>query len=240
MKLLLSVTLVATVLFSSCHYINEKKIGGNGNIKKETRTADSFSGVDVSGAIELIIVQDSIRKIEIETDENLQQYIDVRTVGNELIIETKDGYNLESSHRVKAYVSSPVFNSISVSGACTVKSSNQISSDSPLRISISGASRVQLDARNPEIDGDLSGASELTLRGQARDVTLEASGSSQIEAFDLMAENAFVDLSGASNANVFASVKLRADASGASGVRYRGNAPSVQSDVSGAGFVRKD
>ena len=55
---------------------------------------------------------------------------------------------------------------------------------------------------------------------------------------DLLTENTRVDISGASSADVFASVKLDVQASGASGVKYRG-AAAVTQDVSGASNVKK-
>jgi hypothetical protein len=51
--------------------------------------------------------------------------------------------------------------------------------------------------------------------------------------------NAHVKLSGASGAEVFASVKLDANASGASHVKYKGNPAEVGQSVSGAASVKK-
>jgi hypothetical protein len=65
---------------------------------------------------------------------------------------------------------------------------------------------------------------------------MHGSGASEFRCFDLMAESADVNVSGASNADVFASVNLKAEASGASNIRYKGK-PSVSSNTSGAGNV---
>ena len=54
-----------------------KRIHGNGNIKTETRTALEFNSIDVSGSIDVIVRQDSVRSIKVETDENLLEYIQV-------------------------------------------------------------------------------------------------------------------------------------------------------------------
>jgi len=239
MKRLLFFFLICGLTFSACRYITGEHIDGNGTIKREARTAGSFSEVDVSGAIDLIVQQDAVSKVEIETDENLLQYIDVRMEGDQLVISARNGYDLDPTSSVKAYVSAPEIKAIEASGACKVRSTNQLSSNSSITISLSGASTGVIDARCPEVKSDISGASQITLRGQTKDARLEASGSSRIEAFDLLAENSVVDISGASHANVFASVKLDAEASGASGVRYRGNAQEVRSDASGASSVKK-
>jgi len=53
-----------------------------------------------------------------------------------------------------------------------------------------------------------------------------------------MAENTQVELSGAGDAQVFASVKLDVRVSGAADVKYKGNA-TVSQSVRGAGSVKK-
>ncbi|MEO5562502.1 MAG: hypothetical protein ABIR18_03685, partial [Chitinophagaceae bacterium] len=59
--------LVSTISFllSSCHFFGEE-IGGNGNVISETRQASSFTIVDVGGAIDLHVKQDSTYSVRIE------------------------------------------------------------------------------------------------------------------------------------------------------------------------------
>ncbi len=223
---------------SSCSYFSGERVKGNGNVKKESRTVGSFTKVGVSGAIDLIVTQDSTRSVVIEADENLLQYIEVDEGGSGLHISSKNGYNLDPSGSIKVYVSSPAFTALDASGACSIRSENQLSGGSELSIELSGASNAHLDVKCPSISAGLSGASKLTIAGETKDMSLDASGSSNIEAFDLLSENADVELSGASHADIFASISIKADASGASGVRYKGNA-SVKSDASGASTIEK-
>jgi hypothetical protein len=103
---------------------------------------------------------------------------------------------------------------------------------------MSGASSAKLDLKTPKVTVDLSGASKITLKGQTKDFMVEGSGASSIKGYDLMAENTFVKLSGASNADVFASVKLDVHVSGASDLDYKGN-PAVTKEVSGASSAKK-
>jgi hypothetical protein len=48
-----------------------------------------------------------------------------------------------------------------------------------------------------------------------------------------------VEISGAGSAQVFASVRLNAEVSGAGSVDYKGGAPAVDQHVSGAGSVHR-
>ncbi len=214
------------------------KVRGNGTIKTESRTAGTFTGVDVGGNIDLYVKQDSARSIKIEADENLMQYIEVKMEGEKLMIQPKDGYNLSGSKHIKVYVSSPVFREIEASGACDIIGENVLTSTDEIAIDVTGASNAELELKAPKISIDMTGASDVKLKGQTKDLHIEASGASHAKCYELLSENADVDVTGASSAEVFASIKLNADASGASDVRYKGNATVTQS-TSGAGSVKK-
>ena len=71
MKRFFVLSLLSVIVLSSCDQMFAKHIRGNGNIKTETRAAVEFNSIDVSGNIDVIIKQDSVRSIKIETDENL-------------------------------------------------------------------------------------------------------------------------------------------------------------------------
>ena len=105
-------------------------------------------------------------------------------------------------------------------------------------IDVSGASEIKLDIKAPRINSQISGASSAVLTGETKDFVASGSGASHYRCFDLLTENTAVDISGACNADVFASVKLDVQASGASGVKYKG-AAAITQDLSGASGIKK-
>lgn len=238
MKLFFAVAFFVPVIFMSCHYLNHDKIRGNGNIKTENRSAGTFTAVDVSGNIDLYIKQDSAHSVRVEADENLMEYIIIRTEGDKLIVEPQDGYNLSGSKDIKVYVSSPVFRRLEASGACDIIGENKITSAEAIDIDLSGASDVKLELKAPKVEAKLSGAGSVELRGETKEFSVSGSGSSDIKCIELMAENVDVHITGAGDAEVFASVKLDVSVSGAGSVKYRGNA-MVSKSISGAGSVKK-
>jgi Putative auto-transporter adhesin, head GIN domain len=239
MKKFLPFLLVAVLaVAASCQNVFRDKIKGNGNIKIESRTAGIFSSVDVSGNIDLYVKQDSACNVKVEADENLMNYIMIRTEGDLLVIEPKDGYNLSGSKHIKVYVSSPVFKKLEASGACDIIGENKITSDEMISIDLSGASDAKLELKTPKVQAELSGAGSVELRGETKDFSVGGSGSSDIKCMELMAENVSIDISGAGDAEVFASIKLDVEVSGAGNVKYKGNA-TVNKSISGAGSVKK-
>jgi hypothetical protein len=238
MRNLLFVSLALLIIASGCREIFGKRIRGNGNIQSETRSSSSFNSVQVSGAIDVYVRQDSVNSIKVETDENLLQYVEVHNENGTLYIHESDGVNIRPSRSVKVYVAGPDFQRLKASGACKIISENKVNGSGTVEIDLSGASDVRMDLNAPKVNAELSGAGTIDLKGETKDFYVRGSGSTDIKCFDLKAENVEIRISGAGDADVFASVKLDVHVSGAGSVRYRGNA-SVNQKISGAGSVKK-
>jgi hypothetical protein len=229
----------AVLIFSSCHYLGGKRVNGNGNITTRDHTVGQFQRVEVSGAMQVYIKQDSIQQpVKVETDENLQDLVEIRESNGVLYISPVDNYNLDPTKQLKVYVAAPLFKGFGVSGASRLYSENKLTSSETMDIDLSGASEIKLDLKAPRINTEISGASTAMLTGETKDFNASGSGASHYKCFDLMTENTTVDISGACSADVFASVKLDVQASGASGVKYRGAAALTQ-DLSGASGIKK-
>ena len=209
-------------LFTACTYMGGKKIRGNGNVVTQAKTFSGFTEVEVGSAIHLYVKQDSAFSVKVEVDENLQQYIIIEQDGGTLRIKQKNNTSLDATGSIKVYVSAPLFKRLEASGACKIIGENLLGATDEISLDINGASEGDFELKAPKVIADISGASNLKLRGKTKDFFLEGSGASHAKCFELLAENADVDVAGASSADVFASVSLKADASGASDIRYKG------------------
>jgi putative autotransporter adhesin-like protein len=237
MKKLIFWALIIAVTTTSCGLFG-KRVTGSGNIKTETRSAGQFNAVDVSGAIDVYVKTDSVSSIRVEADDNLLEFVETHNDGGTLHIHERNGFNLRSRKDIKVYVSGPEFRHFEASGACEIISENKITSPSTIDIDVSGASGINLELNAPAVKADLSGACNVTLKGETKNLDLNGSGASKFYCFDLLAEDVDVEISGAGHADVSASVKLAVGVSGAGTVKYKGN-PSVNQRVSGAGSVSK-
>ncbi len=240
MKKLFLFSFFGMLIFCSCNYVGGKRVEGNGNVISQDRTTGKFHSIDVSGAINVYIKQDSAQQaIKVETDENLQDLIEIHEENGVLYISPRDNFNLDpSNNKIKVFVTAPHYRSLHVSGASNIYGENKLTSAETLDIDLTGASEIKLDVKAPRINADLTGASSVIITGETRDFNLEGSGASDVKCFDLFTENTTVDISGAFSAEVNASVKLDVNASGASGIKYKGS-PAVTQDLSGASSVSK-
>jgi len=240
MKFTLFIATAFSFLLSSCHGIFGDHIHGDGNVKTETRSVTAFTGVDVSGGLDITVKQDSSTSVTIETDANLQQYILTRVEDGVLHIYQENNTSLDPTKGIVIHISNPSFSSFEASGACDIHGENKIQHTGEINLHATGASNIELDLSAPKVTSELSGASGVKLSGTTKDLDIDASGASHAKCYELLTENANADLSGASSANIFASVKITGEATGASDLTYKGSAATVTVNTSGAGSVKKE
>lgn len=219
---------------------NEKKLVFDANAQE--RKVGAFSGIEVSGAINLYISQGKESAVAVSTSEpELLERIKTVVRNNTLYIslDTK-GMNWKQwgNNQIKAYVTFDELNKLEASGACNIKTANTIKLDK-LDIELSGASDFTGEVDMGMLRIDLSGASQVNLKGQADKAVYIASGASVIRAFDLSANNCKVDASGASSVRVHANKEISVEASGASSIQYKGDASIRDFNSSGASSVKR-
>ena len=133
----------------------------------------------------------------------------------------------------------PSLDGVDFSGASKVVVNKFVGTKS-MAIEVSGASQVTMDFSAPKVTFELSGASSLTITGQGDVLNGEVSGASSFKGESFPAKSVNIDASGASSAYVVASATVHADASGASRIRYSGEAKDIHSNTSGASSVKRE
>ncbi len=229
--------LSALFLLSSCGFMGGERIVGDGNWKSEERSIGSYKDIQVSGAAGVHLIQGEAKPVRIEIDQNLQQYIEVFVEGGTLVVRTKSGINVDPSKEMAVFVTAPSFNDIQVSGAGSIVTDAKINNPGPINIGISGAGDIKVEVNAPKVGVDISGAGSATMVGETKEFDLGISGAGKARCFELKAETTTVRISGAGDADVFASLRLDANTSGAGSIRYKGKPAEVKSGKSGAGSI---
>ncbi len=230
---------LATLLLGACQMFSGKRIQGNGTIITQDRTVTSFSRVEVEGAIDVYVSQGALAPVKLEGDENLLEYVEFIQEGDRLKIRTKNGFNIQPSHDMKIYLVAPYYRSIDVSGACDIIGQGKIDNGEDLELKVSGAGDMTLEVDAPKISATISGSGSVNMKGQTKDFDLDLTGAGKARCYELLSENTRVDISGAGDAQVYASVKLKAQVSGAGSISYKGEAKNIDQQVSGAGSVKR-
>ncbi|MEO9869300.1 PspC domain-containing protein [Ekhidna sp.] len=200
-----------------------------------------FDEVKLISLFDFEIIQGDNYSVRLEGDQNDLDDVYLSQSGDEL--EIRYGKNVSwwknrrGRDKIRIYIEMPELEYLHVTGA----SEGEVRgfSGSNIAFDITGASDVWADIEVESIEIDLTGASELTLIGRGDDLEADLVGASELDAFNFTVEDANVRAVGASTAKVYVTNELDANASGASKVRYRGDA-RVSSDSNGLSSVKRD
>jgi hypothetical protein len=212
---------------------------GSGRIVTEQFDIRGFSKVDASHAFRVQIVHGSSYQVVVRVDDNLQRHLEVEKRGDTLVIGLKPyrSYNLRNT-TLEAEVRLPVLQAVAASGASDLRISG-FSSVEDFDVDLSGASYLDGEISAREVRIGVSGASRVRLQGEAEDLHLDASGASNLDLGGFPVEDADIELSGASEAEVVLTGTLDINASGASRL-YFGGSPTVgRVDLSGASSIQR-
>jgi len=210
---------------------------GSGNVETEQYAFANFTRVEISSAFEFEIKQSGSYSVNVTADDNVIDYVQVSQDGQTLKIRVG---GVPSFRRVtlKASVTMPQLGGLTVSGASRGTVAN-FNSTEAVSIAVSGASRVTGDITAGDIEFDVSGASTVQLEGSAADMVAIISGASRFSLGDFTANNADVNISGASTGTINLDGRLDADVSGASTLLYIGDPVMGTINVSGASSLGK-
>jgi hypothetical protein len=211
-KTLIFLSLLVVAL-SGCKF---GSVTGSGKMRSEKRNVPAFTAVDISGAYEVEIVAQKEQSLEIEGDDNLLPLIKTDVENGVLHLYNEKGFNTKEKLHVRIALQS--LDGINTSGASDI---------------------VATGVKTDEFKVEASGASKVQISGEAQTLDVGMSGASELKAEDLHARNVQINLSGAANADVYATDALRASVSGAGNVNYYGDPKNVSEDRSGAGEISK-
>ncbi len=106
---------------------------------------------------------------------------------------------------------------------------------------LSGRNTLAIEGyRQPTLRLDVSGRSEVTASGETDDVTLDLSGSGEVDLGALKTRSADVEISGSADASIAPTERAQLDISGSGDVRLLTRPKTLETDISGAGRVRQD
>lgn len=108
------------------------------------------------------------------------------------------------------------------------------------RFHLSGANRLTIEGyRQPSLSVDVSGASEVTARGETEVIDVDISGAGQAHMGELKTREARVDISGAGEATVAPTAKARLEISGMGEINLLTDPADLETDISGAGRIHR-
>ena len=203
----------AAALVTSC---SRETLTGTGAAKQEHRNFKEFSGLNVSGNYEILGTKGMPEKFVISSNANILPYIETWVKDAVLTVEDKKSVTLHPTVTQNIWFTIPKLESVTLNGSSVFQF--------------------------PELDADkltlnLSGSHHLLLTGKASEVDVTISGSSEVDARDLITDSAKVAINGSGTVYVNPSKALKITINGSGKVVYFSQAPKIEQNISGSGEV---
>ncbi len=241
MKKILAANFAAILAISmtSCIHTDDQPVGSD-QLIEEVFELQGFSSVDVGSAMNVVIIESDEFRVTANGAERDINDLNIRVINNTLKIDyyKRNWLRGLNRKRMDLVIETNALREIDASGASLVEIAN-FNAFRVLDADISGASRLELNVPADELDLELSGASVFTMKENCPVISADLSGASKLYAFDAASEKVYLELSGASKAQVSVSDFLEVEASGASSVVYRGT-PRIDQEISGGSKISKD
>jgi len=192
-----------------------RPVTGSGNLVTLNKSFSDFTAIDAGWGFEVNITKSDTYSVSITVDDNMIDYVQVSKSGSTLNIGLKPG--IYGRVTLKANINLPLLRELQLSGG--------------------SHGFVNGFYVPPYYSGDfilgLSGGSHVEMEGSTNKISVEASGGSHLDLSDFLVHNAYVDLSGGSQATINIDGRLDADLSGGSHLYYLGEPTLGDIDISG-------
>ncbi len=229
--------ILAGFTMTNCGNVNFSGIKGNGKIVKDERKVNDFSGIEASGAFNIVLNEGENNLIKVEADENIVKHIITKVEDNILKLYTDTSIN--NTKKLNIFITYKNLNSIDCDGACNITGNSEIKTEL-FSLNNSGTSDMKLNLTVTALNSVLSGAGNIKISGRADIQNIELSGVSSYDAFSLVTNTTSIDLSGAGSAKINAVKEIKGEISGVGSIYYKGEPLVKNVTISGLGSISKN
>lgn len=212
---LMGVVIALSIL--ACDFVTNgigrwETVRGSGTVTEENRDPGNFSSIRLSMEGTLHLSMGSSISLQVEAEDNLLEYIETNVMGGRLVIETRQGINLQPTKPIHYSLTVPELNAIEITSSGDVEAGDLQSDSFSVEISSSG----DVSIRNLVVDS----------------VSVRISSSGDVSITNLAAESISVMISSSGNLEILGGQVEKQDISISSSGEYRaGNLASAEADV---------
>ncbi|MCP3137740.1 head GIN domain-containing protein [Pyxidicoccus xibeiensis] len=214
-------------------------VEGSGHVVVEERQTSDFKGLVVEDGIEAVVIVEPGQPTQVRLvgDDNLVALLRTESrYGDELRVHFAPGDvgAWDSRNPLRVEVKVPRLESVTRSGGGVMDIGGTLDSES-FSLTASGGGKLRVSGLDThDLDLVLSGGVDVTLEGEATEVTSVMSGASTLRARELSAHEATLQCSGGGDIQLRVSDTLQLSASGASKVRIVGQPTVLSRELSGS------
>lgn len=222
---------------SSATYANRKKVKPTGKVVKKEFEVTDFTKLDISGVMDVVLIQGSSPKVVFEADECYQSLFTAANKGETLLIDMNGECEGKKCGNSTVFITLTDINQFDFSGVGDVKSEGEIKLNA-LECSISGVGDLNLKMNCENLELSFTGVGDITLSGTGNKATYQWSGVGDLMANDLVSRDVSLNLSGVGDADVNATEKLEVKLMGLGDVHYKGSPKATNLNTTGMGDIK--
>jgi hypothetical protein len=179
-NLILFASLLATLLITSC--TKDAQLG-TGNFINEERNTKIFDGVEVTGNLEVHLIQSNQFRVKVESYENLMPYVETFVSNGVLQVRMANGFQ-DGGNETVVWVYAPSVYEIDLNGSGYVVTDNYHNFKDYLEVNLQGSGDITIRGTARTTDVTLYGSGTIRLDGSTSNLTIENSGSGDVRAYD--------------------------------------------------------
>jgi hypothetical protein len=207
------------------------------------KDVSDFDRIEFVGRGEVTLRQGSNPHVRLEAsdEEDLRRFsIELRGNTLRVIYDHDDDDWLDLAPKINATITYPELRQLRITGLAQLTSPDRINSDR-FKLEVEGMGNIRLNLAVASLDIASAGTANINLSGSAEEVSIVNDGTGTIDAFDLVSQEADVEVNGTGLIRINTQKRLRAEANGfGASVKYRGNPKDTNFDTSGFASIKAD
>lgn len=210
--------LFPNIIAVTAAYSQQSKFVGSGNRASEKRELTNFNRIEASASLNVFVTQGPY-EVRVEADDNLIPLVVTNVSGRVLELSIRKNTSINNRTGLDVYVSMPELASVVLNGSTGLSTSGNFTLDK-LTVKTFGSGNISMAVTAKEIQAETSGSGHLEFKGKANLLKLHTGGSGNIYLNDMVAEEAFVELSGSGTCEAKDIKRLHAALGGSGNVYY--------------------
>lgn len=210
---------------------------GYGDMVKEDRMLNDFSGIDLKIDADIYITQSDTQSVKIIVQENILSRLETNV--NDEILEIEFTECISYNSGIEIYISMKNIEFLSLESSGSIISESPILSEY-LDLIVNGSGEIDLDDLyvSENLESTISGSGDISLEGTetTKNHNIEIIGSGNMNAYSFPTENVNISIDALGNAYLYVIKSLDVDIFGSGSVYYKGH-PEINVEILGSGSI---